>query len=53
VVSAPIGSVAIAALSLGSAAASATPKTMRMTGAMAPPNVVQPTTPLEETLLGR
>jgi hypothetical protein len=36
VVSAPIGSVAIAALSLGSAAASATPKPTRMTGAMAP-----------------
>ena len=45
VVSAPIGSPAIAALRSLDEPASSTPKITRMTGAIAPPKVVQPMTP--------
>ncbi|GMA95798.1 hypothetical protein GCM10025881_26220 [Pseudolysinimonas kribbensis] len=52
-VSAPIGSPAMASLSFLDDPASSTPKTTRIAGAIAAPNVVQPTTPPERAERGR
>ncbi len=53
VVSAPIGSPAIASDRSLLDSASRMPKTVRTTGATAPPNVVQPKTPRLDALRGR
>src|ERR1700730_10724601 len=53
VVSAPIGSAAIALLSLAEEPASSRPKRSRKIGATADPNVVQPITPRPDERRGR